>query len=77
MLRQQGYVLKKGSTIDWKIVPTALRNWRIRKKIFEIGKSKLMITDRLHGMIFAVWQEHPALFWIMKAKRCPVFMDCG
>ena len=69
MLRQQGYVLKQGSTIDWKIVPTALRNWRIRKKIFEIGKSKLMITDRLHGMIFAVLAGTPCIVLDNESKK--------
>lgn len=48
-----GKTVRISSTIANHAVPIWLRNYRIRKKIKEFSKAELVVTDRLHGMIFA------------------------
>lgn len=41
------------STITRHAIPVWLRKKMIKRKIYEFGKYELVITDRLHGMIYA------------------------
>lgn len=50
---QNGVALHLTDTVGKYSIPVWLRERKIRTKLLEFGRYKLLITDRLHGMIFA------------------------
>lgn len=60
-LKQQGLTYGKTSTLAHNSVSKKHRNSELLKKWGEFSSAKLVITDRLHGMIFAVITGTPCL----------------
>lgn len=60
-LRQQGIMYKKTSTLAHNPVSNKQRNNKLLNKWSEFSSAKLVITDRLHGMIFAIITGTPCL----------------
>lgn len=60
-LKQQGLIYNKTSTLAHNSVSKKHRNSELLKKWDEFSSAKLVITDRLHGMIFAAITGTPCL----------------
>lgn len=53
-------IIKTDTVVDYSISPQK-RNKEIEKKLKEFASSELVITDRLHGMIFATITNTPCI----------------
>lgn len=60
-LTARGFSVREISTLVGKKVIKATRKRELRKKWNEISAAELVITDRLHGMIFAAITGTPCL----------------
>lgn len=60
-LKQGGYQAVTTDTVLSRHVKPALRETALYKKWMEFGTAELVITDRLHGMIFAVITNTPCI----------------
>lgn len=60
---QSNYIVLESDTVDdvVKVVNSKTRNRLLNNKLQEFRNSKLIITDRLHGMIFSVITGTPAI----------------
>ncbi|MCW3764654.1 polysaccharide pyruvyl transferase family protein [Weissella confusa] len=62
---RERYIIKSSDTVDQFWMEHAINKWNheklINKKLLEFQSSKLIITDRLHGMIFAIITGTPAI----------------
>ena len=86
--KENNYKLKKTDTVVKFSIPIWLRKTKVNKKIKQMSKSSLIITDRLHGMIFSVLSNTKCIafdnrthkvfgvynLWLYKNKNI-IFMD--
>lgn len=70
-LKKQGYQIKKTSTMSSVRVPIFLRNYMVSQKLKEFSKAGIVVSDRLHGMIFAYLVKTPCI--VMNNKTNKVF----
>ncbi len=67
--KENDFTYKKTDTITKYSVPIWKRNKKILKKLKEFSKSTLIITDRLHGMIFALLSNTKCIAFDNKTKK--------
>lgn len=60
-LQKKGYTVKLTDTISNIEITTENRDAVVRKKLKEFASAQLVITDRLHGMIFSVITGTPCI----------------
>lgn len=60
-LEKQGYSMNVTSMIYYCHIVSGMWEEVVQEKMKEIASSKLLITDRLHGMIFAAVTETPCI----------------
>lgn len=60
-LEIQGFACSKTSMIYSRHITAGMWEEVVRKKMSEISSAKLLITDRLHGMIFAALTQTPCI----------------
>lgn len=60
-LLNKGLKIKHTDTVIDRIVPTFRRKKIIYTKIKEFAEAKLIVTDRLHGMVFALISKTPCV----------------
>ncbi len=60
-LKLSGYKIRKTDTVKKQRVNKFTRKKEIIKKLKEFSKNEIIITDRLHGMIFAVLTHTPCI----------------
>lgn len=53
-------IIKTDTVVDY-IIPRKLTKQEIEKKLLEFASAKIAITDRLHGMIFAIITNTPCI----------------
>lgn len=68
-LRQLDYRFEYTSTLSHKVIPVAKRRNLVNKKINEFSATSLVITDRLHGMIFSYLAQTPCIAIDNKSKK--------
>lgn len=72
-LEEQGYeIVYTDTVINEKIYPQTVKD-NVDKKIYEFSEAKLVITDRLHGMLFSTIASTPCLAFdnvSMKVSGC-------
>lgn len=68
-LKKRKYNLFYTSMISKKSVTTKERNIVLKEKLLEFTKYDLILTDRLHGMIFAVITETPCIIFDNKTHK--------
>lgn len=60
-LRESGQCVMRTDMCCETLIPPSLREEEVRQKMTQIASSSLLITDRLHGMIFAAVTGTPCL----------------
>lgn len=63
------YKIRESDTVIDKIIFYHNRNKNVKSLMRKIGESKLLITDRLHGMIFAYLTLTPCLVFNSKSPK--------
>ena len=63
------YSLRRTDMVMNRIIHLFNRKRMVRRKMREIGVSQLLITDRLHGMIFAYLTMTPCLMFDSKSPK--------
>lgn len=61
LLEKDGFSVSSTSTLVDKIVRPDERERRVNAKIDEFARASLVITDRLHGMVFAFLAQTPCI----------------
>lgn len=61
LLKKKGYQSVTTDTVLSKHVKTGMRETELKKKWKEFASSELVLTDRLHGMIFSVITQTPCI----------------
>ncbi|EEF67277.1 polysaccharide pyruvyl transferase family protein [Holdemania filiformis] len=55
------YCVEQYSTVENILIKIKNRRKKMRKKIYEVAESQLIVTDRLHGMLFALITGTPCI----------------
>lgn len=61
----RGYEVLETSTVSGRNISKQEREQSVREKLEEFSQAELVITDRLHGMIFLQLPLHRVLQWII------------
>lgn len=70
-----GLVEKNGKVCEMKMaydhieIPTWSRNWFVKKKLRQFAGKKIVVTDRLHGMVFAAITATPCIVFDNVSKK--------
>lgn len=69
MLKAHGYCFKKVTTMSKKRVSKEKREEKVKQKLREVYECSFIITDRLHGMIFAYLVGTPCIVFDNKTHK--------
>ena len=69
ILKQRGYTEKPIDTITKVRIPTFLRENVVKKRLKRFSEYSLIITDRLHGMLFAYLTDTPCIVFDNKTHK--------
>lgn len=61
ILEDAGYAIKETTTVLKKLIPMNKREEIVKNKIKEFGDASLVVTDRLHAMLFSLLAGTPCL----------------
>lgn len=68
-LTVRGFQLKKLSTMNFHRLPTTKRKEVVEERLSEFSKCSVIITDRLHGMIFSYIAGTPCIAFDNRTKK--------
>lgn len=57
----RGYYVEKYSTVEDSLIKIKNRRRKLREKIYKVAECQLIVTDRLHGMLFALITGTPCI----------------
>ncbi|MBP3238157.1 MAG: polysaccharide pyruvyl transferase family protein [Lachnospiraceae bacterium] len=61
ILNDAGYITKETTTVLNNLIPMDKRDEAVKTKIKEFGEASIVVTDRLHAMLFALLAGTPCL----------------
>lgn len=77
ILNQSGcHVRKMKMLYEHVEIPVWLRTWMIRNKLRQFSEKKIVITDRLHGMVFAAITVTPCIVFDNVSKKVSGVYEC-
>lgn len=86
ILHEVGYTISETTTVINKLIPMSKRNQIVEEKIHELGRAAVVVTDRLHAMLFSLLAGTPCIAFdnttgkvfgvgeYLKSNGMPVFL---
>lgn len=69
LLKQRGFSRKELSTITHFRIPTFFREFIVLRRLRQFADCSIVVTDRLHGMIFAYITDTPCIVFDNKTHK--------